>query len=108
MAWKKATKNFPLSVNWEETEIIEGTILKIDAIGTVNGMRNVMSIDTDDSKVAVWESAGLNTLFALTVGTKVRITNEGMKLNEKTQRRFRSFCVEYDDEHSDIPEAEAF
>ncbi len=98
MTWKKATGDFPVSVNWEETDVIEGTILRIDAVNTVNGMRNVMKVETDDGKVAIWESAGLKPLFALVVGTKVRITNEGMQLNEKTKRRFRSFNVEYDEE----------
>ena len=71
-----------------------------------------MTIETEDGKINVWESAGLRALFALDDGTYVKITCQGMKENPKTRRSFRAFIVEYDEggedkEGNDMPAPES-
>src|SRR4030042_1801468 len=99
--WKQAGGNFPIAVNWEQTKEIEGEILERKEVVVNSETRTVMTIETEDGKINVWESAGLRALFALDDGTYVKITCQGMKENPKTRRSFRAFTVEYDEDGDD-------
>lgn len=110
--WKQAEGNFPISVNWETTQEIEGEIIERKEVTVNNEIRTVMTVETEDGNVNVWESAGLRSLFALEDGTYVKITCQGMKENPKTRRNFRAFTVEYDEgkeeeEVSEPPKSES-
>ena len=102
--WVRISREqFAPSIDWEKTSMIEGVILQRKIVETGIGERNCIIVETNGEKVTIWESAGLSSLFQLPPGTRVRITNEGLKLNPATKRRFRSFIVEYYEEKEEEP-----
>ena len=102
--WKKATGDFPVTVNWEDTKVVEGKLISKKTVTAQGEPRNICRIETDDGEVTVWESAGLRSLFSLEEGTHVRISYKGKQNNPKTGRTFKAFDVEYVDSEQDMSE----
>lgn len=88
--------DFPPSVNWDNTDVVEGEILRRSIVIFDGDERQVITIKTDEGPVNVWVSSGMHGILDLPSGIYVRITHEGWKKSLKTGRRFRSFKVEYD------------
>jgi hypothetical protein len=83
------SRDFAKPVDWDNTSEVTGTVVETRQFEQDGRMRRVIEIETDEDKVAVFESALLR-LDTINKGMQIRIVNKGWtKL--KSGRRARSF-----------------
>jgi hypothetical protein len=96
--------DFAPRVNWDEVDILEGSIVenKLVTIGDLE--RKVIVLQSEDGfRYSVWQSVSLEPMFMLPVGTFVRIEYKGWETNPRTKRRFRKFLITFDPQTSKVP-----
>jgi len=98
MAYKKWESQQNPTQKWEEEKELEGSYVGKHTTNTVDGDKIIYSVETKNGPKDVWESDQIKKFFEnIRIGSMVKITFLGKKLNPNTKRNFNAFEFQVDD-----------